>query len=535
MTTNEAAARDLNVAAGVCPRTWLFFALWTAAVAGLAMMFLWPIATGMVSCCDDIAYSRTTCVRGGSLWDNLKYWWVETRQFRPIDALSYYFVNLKTLDARPTLLLHLPALAAIFAAIWVALKRLAPYCRLYFPLAVLCWCLHPSTYADVWQHDTISQTWAAACGLWLALVAWEAIERAWCGQPTCRQAVTLLLLCVPGVLAKEVFFGWVAAVGALLLLTGFVALRQRKWQTAKAMVGLLIIIAIIPTCYLALRWCTGGIGALVSSKGTERYHASFGANLVLNGAMAVAGYFTTGPIHVLRDPQTPLALKVVPLLAIGLNGLLCAGPWLIAWLTRRGWPAQPDGKKVAAIAMVTFLGISATLPMARISELYLMGPNAGFAILAAIGFVGWRQLLWPSSGEHTHLTSKAGRAAFVTAAVVLLGFGVYGVASRAVHFRITWSYASTLNDILLDHQRSLPPDKDRIATVYLPPACTQGLAHSQYVEPPADALHVSATEAWFNQLDPLRRIKLARGEPSTPLAPGDMVVDCTRLITRPHW
>ena len=149
----------------------------------------------------------------------------------------------------------------------------------------------------------------------------------------------------------------------------------------------------------------------------------------------------------------------------------------------------------------------------------------GAAILLTIGLVGWWQLLSAGPTERAAGGRKVGRAILVAAAVMLIAFGVYGVASRAYHFRVTWTYAAELNRVLLDHQRSLPADKDRVISVFLPPACTEGLVHCQYVETPVDALcagrlYLKFIEAWFNRRDPLRRLRLVWGALMAPACAG---------------
>ena len=516
---------------------WFRLTLWAAALAAVAFLVIWPLVAGMVSCCDDVNYSRVAQVRG-TLGDNFSYWW-HAHVFRPADLFSICLVNAETLDARPALLLHLPALVAILGAMWVALKRLTPHHRLYFPLAVLLWCLHLATNVAFWQHDTIAQTWVAACGLWLGLLVWEAIERAWAGKSLGRQLVTILLICVLGVLSKEIFYSWIATMGALLLVTGMVALRRGQKQVLVPLGCILLVVIVVPLCFVAVRWFAGGM-SMVTSERMGRYHMQFGLNVIRNAVMAALGYFLLAPIHVLRDPRAPLLLKLVPLLAIGLNFLLCAGPWFILWRRHRDWPARPSGTTMAAIVLVTFFSVSATLPMGQISELYLLGPNVGAVILLTISLAGWWHLLGAGSTERVSGRWNAGRLVLVGAALVLIACGVYGVASRSYHFRVTWTYAAELNRVLLDHQRSLPADKNRVINVYLPPACTEGLVHSQYVETPLDALcagklYLKPIETWFNRHDPLRRMRLVWGRQTAPLAPGDLVLDCAGLPHRQHW
>lgn len=511
--------------------TWLRRSSWIAVVIVLAFLVIWPIWSGIISCGEDVDYSRGAALRG-TLCYNFVFEW-GTSSFRPIDLLSGRLVNLKTLDARATIVLHLPAMAAILMAIWVAIKRLTPNYRSYFPVAALCWCLHTSTTCVLWQHDTIAQMWASACGLWLGLLVWEAIERAWAGKSIQRHAILLGLLCVLGVLTKEVFFGWVAALDIFLVLTAIVAVQRRNWRVLSAITTIFLAITLIPLGFFALRWFGGGLSEFSRLGG--RYKPQFGANLIYNVVLAVMGYFSMAPIHVLRDPAAPIFLRAAPILAIGLNILICIAPWFILRITHRDWPGRPRGQTVAIIAFLTFLGVCATLPIGRISEVYLLGPNAGSAMLTAIGLIGWWQLTRSVHKDYLTISSKIGRAMPIAAGVVLLMIGMYGVASRAYHFQLTWSYARKLDQLLLDHQRSLPPDKNRVITVFLPNALTTGLVHNQYVCPPGKSILLDCLEAWRNHSDPLRQMKLVSSDPIGPINPGDLVVDVNQFPPRRHW
>jgi len=57
----------------------------------------------------------------------------------------------------------------------------------------------------------------------------------------------------------------------------------------------------------------------------------------------------------------------------------------------------------------------------------------------AIGFVGWWQLAATTPTTGVHWRAIAEKLMPVCSRVVLLTIGVYGVASRAYHFQVTWS------------------------------------------------------------------------------------------------
>jgi len=500
-------------------------ALWSAACCSVLFLLLWPVFGGMASINDDMTYSRLIHLRENYA-ENLAVFW-RHRFFRPIDILGGYLADPATLDARPTLLLQLPALAAILAAMWVALRRLGggrASLRLAFPIAVVYLAAHTATSNSLWQHDTISQTWSAACGLWLGIVLWRATENAVDGRPILREVVLLMLLGALGSLAKEVFYGWIAAAAVLLVLTALAAAGRRNSRALPALALLLLAVAVVPAGFLFLRHSFGGLGELALGQ-PGRYRPQLGWNVIGNLVLGAAGYFSAVPVHVLRDPHAPPLLRIVPLLGIGLGCLVCIAPWALSWRQPESWPDRPAGKPVAAVALFTFLGLSATLPTRRIAEVYLMGPNAGAAVLVAIGAVGLWQLRLPSFP----------RAVIAIAVLLVFSIGVYGLLSRAVHARLTWLSVVKLNRALLERQELLPPDAAGVVDIFVCDRRAGHFRHCQYILPPVLAINAQTTQAWMNHRDPLRRVRLSIQRPTPASEPDPVVLRCAGLPGHPHW
>jgi len=530
-------------------------ALWSAACCSVLFLLLWPVFGGMASVNDDMTYSRLIHLRENYA-ENLAAFW-RHRFFRPIDILGGYLVNPATLDARPALLLHLPALAAILAAIWAALRRLGggrASLRLAFPIAVVYLAVHTATSNALWQHDTISQTWSAACGLWLGIVLWQAVENALGGRPILREAILLVLLGSLGSLAKEVFLGWIAAAAVMLALSALAAARQRNSRALPALAVLLLAVAVVPVGYLFLRHTFGGLGELALAE-AGRYRPQLGWNVIGNLVLGAAGYFSAVPVHVLRNPHAPPLLRIVPLLGICLGGLVCIAPWALSWRRPESWPDRPPGKPVTAVALFTFLGLLATLPTRRIAEVYLMGPNAGAAVLVAIGAVGLWQLRLPKTtwGLSRFSRSENGtvplsplpslpRAVIAIAILLVFSIGAYGLLSRAVHARLTWCSVARLNGALLERQESLPPDADRVMDIFVCDHRTERFRHCQYILPAVLAINAQTTQAWMNHRDPLRRVRvlgLVGKSPAQRPTPAPrtarLVMECAGLPRHPHW
>jgi len=530
-------------------------ALWSAACCSVLFLLLWPVFGGMASINDDMTYSRLIHLRENYA-QNLAVFW-RHRFFRPIDILGGYLVDPTTLDARPALLLQLPALAAILAAMWAALRRLgggraSP--RRAFPIAVVYLAAHTATSNALWQHDTISQTWSAACGLWLGIVLWRAVENAIDGRPVLRQVVLLVLLGALGSLAKEVFYGWIAAAAVLLVLTALAAAGRRNWRALPALAMLLLAVAVVPAGFLFLRHSFGGLGELALGQ-PGRYRPQFGWNVIGNLVLGAAGYFSAAPVHVLRNPDAPPLLRIVPLLGIGFGCLVCIAPWALSWRRPESWPDRPPGKPVTAVALFTFLGLSATLPTRRIAEVYLMGPNAGAAVLMALGAVGLWQLRLPKTtwGLSRFSRSENGavplsplpsfpRAVIAIAMLLVFSIGVYGLLSRAVHARLTWCSVVKLNRALLERQESLPPDADRVVSIFVCDRRAGRFRHCQYILPAVLAINAQTTQAWMNHRDPLRRVRvlgLVGKSPAQRPTPAPrtarLVMECAGLPRHPHW
>ena len=152
----------------------LLSGLWLFGVVLVTFVVLWPFWAGITAVCDDFLYVRQH--PGDGLLADLAFYWHQMF-FRPVDILAGRQVDRLTLDARWALLMHLPALVAMGAGLWVICRRLCPSSRLVFP-AALCWLmLHSATSISLWQPDIAAQTWCAAIGTWVAIILWDALER----------------------------------------------------------------------------------------------------------------------------------------------------------------------------------------------------------------------------------------------------------------------------------------------------------------------------------------------------------------------
>jgi hypothetical protein len=498
--------------------------VWTAAAGSLLLLVSWPLLGGMISVNDDMTYSR--CVHLRSPAENLAVFW-QHRFFRPLDVLGGYLVDPDTLDAGRTVLLHLPALAAVCAALWLALRRLTPnHVMIAWPVAVAWLAAHTSTAAALWQHDTISQTWCAACGLWLGIVVWDAVAAPGQDRAYWRHAAWAAVLTLAGLLAKEVFCGWVAAASLLLILAALGALRRGDRRAVLRLGGLLLATAGVAAAFLLVRWAFGGLGNL--SEGPDsRYEMQVGSNVVRNLVLAAVGYFSAAPVHVVRDPVAWPLLRVLPLAGIATGVLVATTPWIISWWNPRSWPNRPPARTVAAIALFTFLGSAATLPSRQVSEVYLMGPNAGAALLVALGVIGLGRMCRGAGWKR--------KLAMALALGLMATIAGWGMVSRAMHARITWVSVSTLNRSLLDYQASLSPRQDRTPRVFLFDERGETFQHCQYVISPVQAISPEVTQAWLSHRDPRRPVILVAERPDGVPPHPDLVLNCADLPRRPHW
>ncbi len=509
----------------------LIHVLWTAAVVAVAALFLWPVFARMVSINDSVPNGRGQFVIG-SLSENFVYWWSNHRQFRLIDILGGFLTDPVTLDARNSLLLHLPAIAAILIGMWVIIKRISTQNKLVYPIAVIWFITHTATSTTTWLHATLAQTWCAATGVWLGIFIWNASKDVLNGQSILKHIAVITLLCILGVFTKGSFYGWCAAGCAVVVLVSSYNWLNHSKDKAVTFLLLLLPLIIIPLSMIYLRSKTGGLNLIASEGG--RYQPAFGLNMVRNAAISGLGYFATGPVSIARSSNVSKILRLVPFIGILACAIVSSLPWLLIASKKYIWPHHPSGRMVIVIAIMSFLGISATIPMQHTSELYLMGPNIGAAILVGLGLTGLLKMRKSNNIKPGTCIIPVNIALALIFALVISVISLFGFISRANNFRITWKYAKQLNNEILSHLAQLPDKPDNIK-IFLSNRCLQGQVHSQYVMPPAQALNTIMAEQWINHYQSKHKVQIVIGMPIKELSPCDLVINGADLPERPFW
>jgi hypothetical protein len=246
-----------------------------------------------------------------------------------------------------------------------------------------------------------------------------------------------------------------------------------------------------------------------------RYSLHFGFTLVKNVITAAAGFLCVGPVHFASVRDASLLLRGLPFLGI----LLTVGVLLLPLGALRSGPTRKDGAvrwfDACLIALVCFASVSPTLPSGGFSELYLMGPNVGAALLVGMGLA------------YAFEQGKARRALSTLIAVALFATGWFGLVSRANCFAATWEASRLYNRKLMSIQQGLHGDAVP-ARVMLRRNCVEGPVHSVYVLPPAQALNVEATEKLLNRLYPDKPLEIFVEPEKRGPSPRAFEVDCSQ-------
>jgi len=333
------------------------------------------------------------------------------------------------------------------------------------------------------------------------------------------------------VMSKETMYGWglgLALACAIVAWRSRGSDRDRSWRCAAVAAPCVMV----PAAHAALRWLSGGLGSIAKAEEGARYSAELGTNLVVNAAMSAGALLGNGPFHLLTDDAAPVALRVLPFLAV-LSAMTVVGvAATFAWLNRAA-PGAGGGWRAAALLLVACgASLAPTLPMGQVSELYGMGANAWVAV--AIG--GMIALLWDRGAPDERMIA---RTVAIACTAAITAIGGYGLASRALHFRAVWCTTDRVNAEILAFQDGLEPSRDPSAVpagvVHFPLRCMVVRTYGQYVMPAAQAIGLESTSPWLNQRAPDRPIAFAIGStPATP-TPRDLVVDCGGLPEHGHW
>ncbi len=502
---------------------------WLIAAILFTWLLLFPLIGGLVVANDDLKFLRGE-LNVGSLADNIRWSWLHTNSFRPLENIVAYFCNEQTLACWPVVPLQLSGLTLIAFGVVALVRRVLPSAPIAAPLILIWIFLSPSTMTALWQMDTCSQTWGAALGLWCGILCWDIFMAARAGASAWTKMLTLFVLAAIGMNIKETFFGWSASIGCGLILAIILGWKHNPRASLRAAVAL-IPIALIPLIYLVIRYKFGGLGGVQSLEDNPegRYQVGLGENLVNNIMMSAFGMFANGPLHLFNNDAAMLPLRALPVL----SGLAAGAMMIAAGALRvlhKKTPCNISLPVVLLAAAVCMFSIVVTLPMGSVSDLYGFGPNIGSGLLVVTSTL----MLWNAIDENDRFIA---RVVGLCATLVLAAVGLYGVASRTYQFSLTWYYTRELNRIVLTHQASLPPQKpgEAPAYIYFPASCYTGHIYGQIMIRPLQSLSIQWMQEWLNKADPKHPLRIVLQQQSS-MRPGiDLVVDCSQFPKRQDW
>lgn len=513
-----------------CARTWAGRAAWALVGCAAACDVLWGYVGGLCIANDDLKFVRMPA-RELPLTEAMAFAWRNDPSFRPLEVAMAHLSDPVTLACPWVAPVQAAGLATLLGGT-VALARLAlPGLPALWPITALLVLLSPATTASLWQMDSCSQTWSAALGAWSVWMAWRWIDGAARRSASWGILAALCAAVLCGLTIKENFYGWALGLAAASIVSVAVLARRHSASVARAAWVLVPVVA-LPLAHLMCRMRWSALAGLLDASGDgSRYQAEFGANLLLNSAVSLAGAVGMGPFHLVMDSEAHPALRALPILATCALVLVVLLGAVTAALERRA----ASGVRWHALlfcALASMLSLAATIPMPAVSELYGLGANIGCALLAA----GAIAALWqPGDGAH----HRAMRTAISVSVAASVAIGAYGLASRAEHFRVVWTTVRALNDAIVLFQAALPAarasDAGPAGMVHVPTACLVGVTHSQYVMPPLQALDLNLTEEWLARRDPSRRIVFSIGTAPTRPRANEMVLDCAALPQHGHW
>ncbi len=506
-------------------------ALWAVAIAMLIFICIWPLLAGMVAANDDVGYVRDDRYTG-TLVENIRSSWLKASVFRPLEVAAAKLCDISTLECRPVMIIQIAGLFAVIAGLAVIVRRLMPQHRVALPLLIIWLVLSPATTVSLWQMDSCSQTWSAACGIWAGLLTWMAVDAARSDRAILPWVVGLSVFAAISVNIKEMMYGWFFGIGVAVLAVIARAAWQRDWRSANRCAWFALPVIALPMLHLACRLKFSALGRTLESSGEPndqaRYQAALGANVLNNAWLSLVGLFGNGPLHLVDDAEAMLPLRMLTLVSLVSVFVVLTSAGVIALVHGSNTPSDRSRRRALILcAIAGLLSVSVTLPMGQVSELYGMGANAGSGLLVVAALLA----LWnPAKPEDRVLCRSI--AAFCAAVGVVAG--VYGLGSRAYHFRITWWYAREMNRTLLDHQRAVEPSSEPFMALVGQP-CFTGRLHSQYIVSPLQAVGFEGTRAWMNLQEPTRRIVFVEEAPMIKAGPRDLVLRCDDLPARGHW
>jgi len=441
---------------------------WVSLAVLLAAAVVVPVAYRATVCADDFVWI-TNAWSDASLAKVFIAAWSTNFFFRPIDILSNRLINPRTLELAPMLAVQIAGLLALTAGMW-RLLALVGASGVGPRLVATVWLwLHPATQLSVWSAGCSSQTWCAAFGIWticevLALpqgrIGWEKVA-------------TLATFSAGGVIAKELFLGWATAAAGIVAVR-HVALRRGGDLVSSVKRVLPAVCAVIlpPGIWIGLRILSSRFGGVVHDDSDDLYSLHGPVTILMNLATVVLGMFVQGPVHWARLLGLPW--KLLPFVGAALSCLFAAFGGICARGVFNGIPAV---WKLPLTVATGALAVWPALLIGKVSELYVMGPNALIAALIGIG-----------------MTADVGppKLARWIAAPVLLLIAVTGYVSRTYHFSVTWSQARELRESV--HRIVDGDPRQGRLLIVVPESLRSTPMHSKYFVPPAVA--AALAESW---------------------------------------
>ena len=441
---------------------------WAALAALLAAAIAIPVAYRATVCADDFVWI-TNAWSDASLPKALAFAWSNNFFFRPIDILANRLISPRPLDLVPILPVQIAGLLALTAGMWRLLTVLGASGAGPRLVATGWLWLHPATQLSVWSAGCSSQTWCAACGIW-TMCAVLALPQ---GPIGWDRVASLAMLSTAGVIAKELFLGWATAAACVIVVRRVNFRRcQDLLRSMKAVFPLFCAVLLPPCVWLGLRLWSTRFGEVMQDDGEDLYRLHGPATILVNLATAVLGMFVQGPIHWARFLDLPW--KLVPFVGAGLSCFYAA-----IGSTRPGLAVAsiPAGLRLPLAVTIGVLAVWPALLIGKVSELYVMGPNALIAALVGIGMT-------------THDgPAKLGRS---IAGLALLLIAVAGYASRSYHFSVTWSQARELREVV--HRIADEAPRQGRLVIVVPESLRAAPMHSKYLVPPAVA--AALPESW---------------------------------------
>lgn len=502
---------------------------WLVIMTVVLMVSAWPLIAGFRAANDDVKWLRTPD-HDLPLLEAVRIAWTTEASFRPLEVLVGHWCDPVGLQCGAAILVQ----AAGLATFLFGLQRLCEICMPKWPtaglIAVTFIALSPATTCSVWQMDSCSQTWTAALGAWAILYAWKTIQAAIDGRIAWMPLAILTGIFVLGCSLKETFYGWSAGIGSACVIA-LALIAKKDWRAGLRVLPVLVPTILVPIGHLGARFAFGAITQRLHGDEGSRYQVEFGVNVVINVAMSLAGIFGVGPFHLATDDNASLLLRAMPYLAVAAAMFLILAVIVLALVGRRT-PAGIAFPALAFVCTAAITSISATLLMGSVSELYGFGANIGTALLLTAALMS----LWGNDAADERLIA---RTVAVACSAAIVAIGVYGVGSRALHFRAVWATTEVMNHALLEFQDRLPErqlnSEAPAGVACFSARCLATRTYGQYVMPAAQAINIEVTTPWLARRDPAKPITFVIGTSTGISDERKLVFDCVDMPDHGHW